>query len=593
MNLGTQEDRIKLIQSIKSENTKSRKQYAFKSSETQGGRFKQYVKEHLQSQFFTDSVREMPIIASINIQKAVVAKKATIYKRPPKRNWTGISDDQKQTLTRIYRHMQADKKLNTANQNYCYQDQTIGMIVPKNGKYVMRIFKMHQVDAIPDYDDPETARGYIISAFDRTDFLIPFSERPEVDTATGFRPRSLRSSSNREQKNEVADEWQFKKYTEKYIVWDYDYHFLCNGLGEVLDPETGEPSNEVDITNPLGGTLPFFEVAKDKDFEFFVRPSNILTDFTIEFNSALSDLQNTMKMNGYAVGVLKAPSELQPEGQVIGAAMLLKLPTDNPEAVVDFQFVSPNANIGEISSAIDRFLNYFTTSEGLGSEVINSGGDVRQFSSGLDRFISMINRIEAHQDDYEKFRDAENKIYEIIKAWNNVLMGSNQIGNEFKLGSIPDDSEVDIAFYQPEVIQTEAEKLDVIDKKLGLGLISQIEAIMHDRGITDIDEAKKLKEEIDGIRKEEGNVSEVLNGAQVTSLVNVVEKIATGVIPKETGEIVISTAFNVPQETARLMLDSVKEGSFDGETSRKNQNFSGRAETNDQSEESSRQEADD
>jgi hypothetical protein len=500
MNLSNIDDRERLIKSIKSGNTKSRKQYAFKSSETYGGRFSQYVKEHLQSQFFLDSVREMPIIASINIQRAIVDRKATIYKKPPERTWTLVSDEQEKTLLQIYKHLNADKRMNSANKTYCYQDQVIGMIVPKNGKYIMRIFKMHQIDAIPDYDDPESARGYIISAFDRSDYVAPFGERPEVDTATGNKPRSMRSSTSKFQENETADEWQYLKYTEKYIVWDKQYHFMMNGLGEIIDPETGEASTEVDIISPLASEniLPFFEVAQDKDFEYFVRPSNNLTNFTIEFNSALSDLQNTIKMNGYAVGVLKAPSDLQPEGQVIGPAMLLKLPTDNPEAVVDFDFVSPNANIGEISASVDKLLNYFTTSNGMGTDVVNSTGETRAFSSGLDRFIATVNRMEAHQDDYEKFRDAEDQIYKIILAWNKVLANSDQLDSKYKLGSISEESEVNVKFYQPEMIQTETEKIDVIDKKLGLGLISTVEAIMMDRGITDYEQAQRIKDDIDG-----------------------------------------------------------------------------------------------
>jgi hypothetical protein len=514
MNLASQDQRLRIIRSINSENTKSRKQYSFRSSETFSGRFKQYVKEHLQSQFFNDSVREMPIIASINIQKAVVNKKATIYKRPPKRNWSGLSDDQHEIMTKIYRDMNINQKLNQANKTYCYQDQVIGMIIPKNGKLVCRVFKMHQIDAIPSMDDPETAEGFIISAFDRENYVYSFSDRPEVDTPTGSKPRSMRSSASVAQENDLADEFQYKKYVEKYIVWTKQHHFMMNGLGEVLDPETEEPSNEVDITSPLAseGIMPFFEASQDKDFEYFVRPSNVLTDFTVEFNSVLSDLQNTIKMNGYAVGVLKAPSELQPEGQVIGAAMLLKLPTDNPEATVDFEFVSPNANIGEISQSIDRFLNYFTTSEGLGTEVINSSGESRQFSSGLDRFIATINRVEAHQDDYERFRSVENQIYEIIKAWSNVLATSQDFDSQYKLGSIPDWSEVDVAFSQPEMIQTETEKLEVIDRKLGLGLISVVEAIMQDRGISDYGEAENIraeisKEMINGIGREAQNIT--------------------------------------------------------------------------------------
>jgi len=494
------DERIRIINSIKSENTKSRKQFSFRSSETNAGRFSQFVKEHLLSQFFDRTVKEMPIISSINIQKAIVNKKATIYKKAPKRSFQGVSNQQAETLELIYKDAMINKKLNVANKNFCYQDQTIGMIFPKNGKLVCRIFKMHQIDAIPSLDDPESADGYIISAFDRTDYMQPYQEKANVDTATGFRPRSLRSASNQSESSEVSDEWDYKKYTEKYIVWTREHHFMMNGLGEVIDPDTGEAAPETDITSPLAseGVLPFFEVSGDKDFEYFVRPSNALTDFTIEFNAALSDLQNTIKMNGYAVGVLKAPSDLQPESQVIGAAMLLKLPTDNPEQEVSFEFVSPNASIGEISQSVDRLLNYFTTSEGLGTEVINSSGESRQFSSGLDRFIATVNRIEAHQDDYERFRSAENDIFDIIKAWLNVLNNSTDLDSKYKTGVISQDASIEVSFYQPEMILSENEKIEMIERKIGLGIMSQTEAIMESRGLTDKDEALKIREEING-----------------------------------------------------------------------------------------------
>ena len=118
----------------------------------------------------------MPIISTINIQKAVVNKKATIYKKPPQRNFSNVSDEQDVTLSLVYRDMMLNRKLNQSNKDFISQGQSVGMIVPKNGKLVCRILKMHHFDVIPDYDDPETAMGYIVSAFDRTDYLAPFSE---------------------------------------------------------------------------------------------------------------------------------------------------------------------------------------------------------------------------------------------------------------------------------------------------------------------------------------------------------------------------------------------------------------------------------
>jgi hypothetical protein len=497
-NLANIEDRKRLINNINSENNKARKQDSLRSSEIAGGRLHQYVKEKLLGELERSSVKEMPIISSINIQKAVTDKKATIYKRKPERMFTETTPEQEMTLLKIYRDMKLDEKLNTANKNYIYQDQTIGMIVPKNGKLICRILKMHQIDAIPSIDDPESSDGFILSVFDRTNYIEQDQEKSTRDTATGFIGRSQRSSASPDNNIEVAEKYQFQKYVEKYIVWSRKYNFMINGLGEILDPTTGEPSNEVEIESPLArfNIMPFFEIARDKDYEFFTRPSNALSDFTIQFNAQLSDLANNIKMNGYAVGVLKAPSDLQPENQVIGASMLIKLPTDDPEKEIDFQFVSPNSNIAEISEAIDKLLNYFVTSEGVGGGVVNSKGMDEQAHSGIDRYLKMLQRIEAHQDDYDAFSNAERQIYEIVKAWLYVLNDTNLLSDKYKV-IVPQESEIEILYAKPEMVETQAEKIANIEKLMDLGLMSRKHAVMDLFSVQDQDKAIELLNEID------------------------------------------------------------------------------------------------
>jgi hypothetical protein len=497
INLLNLDSRLKLIADINDENNKARKQVSQKQSEVAGGRLQQYVKEKLRGELDLDSVKEMPLVTSINVQKAVTDKKATIYKRKPEREFSELSDDQTDAINAIYKDMKIDSKLNSMNKNYIYQDQSIGMIVPKNGKLICRVLKMHQIDAIPCIDDPESADGYIISAFDRTMYIQYDTNKKEQDTATGYRGRADRSTASQDKDLEIAEKYQFQKYVEKYIVWSKQFNFMMNGLGEVIDPETGEASSEIDITSPLAGhgIMPFFEIARDKDYEYFTRPSNGLTDFTVQFNAMLSDLANNIKMNGYAVGILKAPSELQPQTQTIGASMLLKLPTDDPDKEVDFEFVSPNSNIGEISDAIDKFLNYFVTSEGVGGQVVNSTGEIEKAQSGIDRFLMMLSKVEAHSDDYDAFMCVENDIYKIVKAWLDVLSSSNELDNKYRT-TIPEDSEVHVDYHKPEMIETQTEKLSNIEKLIDLGLMSKKQAIMELNNIDDEEQAMKILEDI-------------------------------------------------------------------------------------------------
>lgn len=497
-NLNRVESRVRLIADIKSSNNKARKQWSFRQFEISGGRIQQFVKESLQGQLQFESVREMPIVSSINVQKAVVDKKATIYKKKPVREFTETDDDQSSTLSLIYRDMKADMKLNKSNKNYVYQDQSIGMIVPKDGKLIMRIFAMHQIDAIVNPTDPETSDGFIISTFDRTMYEQIDSDRKEKDVATGVSGRSVQSTANQDNKSEVAEKYQYQRYVERYIVWSKDYNFMMNGLGEVVDPATGEPDNSIEIESPLGSEdiMPFFEVHRDKDFEYFVRPANALTDFTIQFNERLSDLAMNQKMNGFAVGVLKSPSDLKPQDMVVGHSQLIHLPTDNPDSEVDFQFTSPQSNISEIADANDKFLNYFVTSEGLGGDVVNSNGATQTATSGIDRFLQAMQKIEAHVDDYEIYRCAEAEIYQIIKAWLRVLNGSDKLDRKYQIPTLNPESEIEVEFYKPEMMQTEGEQITNIEKKLDLGLMSKREAIMELRSIEDKDKADEIIKEI-------------------------------------------------------------------------------------------------
>lgn len=503
MNLLRQEDRLKLAQEIESEPNRARKQWSLRQFEVNSGRIQQYVKENLLGQLYDETVREMPIVSSINVQKAVVDAKATIYKKKAKREFSEVTEEQEETLKLIYRDMKADMKLNKSNKNYTYQDQSIGMIVPKNGKLQMRIMLMHQIDVKPFADDPEDAQIYIISCFDRENYIQLYEDKKERDTATGEAHRSVRSTASAQdgESYETANEFQFMKHVQKYIVWSREFNFMMNGLGEVINPEDGSFQKEgqkIDITSPLAseGILPFFEVAKEKDFEFFVRAGNALTDFTIEFNEKLSDLSMNAKMNGYAVAILKSPSDVKPQNLVIGHSQIVHLPTDDPDKLVDFQFSAPNSNIGEISDFVDNLLNYFITSSGLGGDVVNSKGETQKAQSGIDRFLQMIQKVEAHQDDYEKFRCLEQDIYQIVKAWLRVLNGTDKLDSKYQIANLNPDSEISVEFYKPEEVQTETERLSNIEKKIELGVMSKKEAIMELRSIEDDEQAMELLKEI-------------------------------------------------------------------------------------------------
>ena len=498
INLDTKENRVALIRGIHSETNKARKQLSLKQFEVQNGRMFQYVKEDLLKQYSSNTVRETPIVSSINVQRKISKKKATVYSYDVDRSFSDLTDEAQETAKLIYRDMKANKKFSGMNKSFIYQEQSIGMIVPKNKKLICRVFKMHQIDAIPSIDDPETADGFIISAMDTYNYIQQDYFKDE--TATGYRPISEQSTAYYTGKDSpIADKYDYKNYTNRFLVWTRKHNFIMDQNGDIIDPETGEVNNSIDIESPFlkngFNLIPFFEVAQDKDFDYFVRPSNSLCDFTIQFNSRLSDESNVIKMNGYSVAILKAPESMTPQNLVIGPAMLLHLKTDNPDVDVDFQFAAPQSNIGEISAANDKLLNYYITTEEVDGDEINSSGKGRTYTSGLDRFIAITDRMSSNKDTYEEFKCMEMDVWNIIKHWLIILNDTDLLDDKYKIPGINLESEVAVKYGLPEMIQSEDEKIGVMEKRINLEIMSKIEAIMKDRGV-DRDMAIKIYKQI-------------------------------------------------------------------------------------------------
>ena len=154
MDLQKLENRMLLLEHINSNENKDRKQRSFKSTEVYSDNLHQYVFEYLRKQFNEKTVKEMPIVASVNLAKRIVQEEATIYKERPDRFFTETDDDQAETMDRIYEAMNADFILGKSNEFFKLQNQTLLQVVPKDGKLILRVLKQNNYDVIPRGYDP-------------------------------------------------------------------------------------------------------------------------------------------------------------------------------------------------------------------------------------------------------------------------------------------------------------------------------------------------------------------------------------------------------------------------------------------------------
>jgi len=462
----TIEYRKKILQEISSWENKERKYESFKQFEVYHERSRQYVLEYLRSQFSKTTVDQMPVVDSINVSKRIVEKQATLYSECPEREFTALDSEQVEEIQKLYKDLGFDQKLGHANSYFKLQQQTALWLLPVNGKLKLRCLLPHQYDVIPNEEDPEIADAYIVNTFDRSFF---------------FRPSDKGTDGANQN---IADQDDWRMANKKFLVWTRDYNFIMNGKGEITSQIL---PNQID-------RLPFVDVAENKDMEFFIRGGRSLTDFAIQFCGALSDLYNVVKMQGWAVGYLIAPPNVMPEELTIGPNVLLRLPTDpnNPNVKPEFGYASPSADIAGSIQFLETLVALFLTSKGLDAKAISTKMDASTFSSGIERLLAMLEVFEASKEDFTTFTKAEIEIWDIVKRWSNLMINSDQKILSFV---VPDESTVMVTFQSPQMVQSETEKFDLIDKKFKAGYISFKEAIMKDRGV-DEEVAERVIEDI-------------------------------------------------------------------------------------------------
>jgi hypothetical protein len=460
MDLLNKADRELFLKDIKSSENTSRKSESLKAFEIYNDRIRKYVVDYLLGQYSKSTVSDYVIISSINLAKRIASKEASLYKDAPKRSFSGLTQDQSDELIKLYEKSEIDKCLFKANVYFKMQSQATLKVVAKNNKIDARALLPHHFDVIPSDEDPELAQTVVMNSYDKS-----------LDVSSDMQNQS------------IADIDDYKKSLNKYIVWSDKDNFIFDGNGNT----TGEV-----LPNPIG-KIPFVDISGLKDFEYFVRSGQPLVDFTIQYNSALSDLQQLVKMQAFGVAILKTSKDLMPSSLTIGVNKVIHLPIDPSQPVQpDFGFVNAGADVSGSISAVENLLSNFLSSRGLDPKTINGQSDSgAKYNSGLDRLLGMISDLEANKQDKEVFIKAELDLFDLIKKWNYATSATDEAILSFV---IPDNCNISVEYHSPEMIQSESDKLENIKKKLDLGIANKQMAIAEFYDLSMEDAEEKLLE---------------------------------------------------------------------------------------------------
>jgi hypothetical protein len=310
---------------------------------------------------------------------------------------------------------------------------------------------------IPDSDDPEMAFAFIISSFDKSNYL----------------------KAGQDNINQVtADADDYKSNAERYQVWTKEFVFTMNGKGDVVSEINPNPIEE----------LPFIDIAKEKDFEFFVRIGQALTDFTIDFNVTWSDLLYIARLQGYSVGVVSGDPELKPESMTVGPNRFLFLPQNpaNENSNLTLEFKNPSPDLDSTLKCIDSLVNTFLSTRSIDSKAVSSStSGAGNYSSALERLMVMIDQFRASKDDFDLFNVVEHKLHKITTKYLALLSNTEFLDSKYNVTQGIVNSELTVNFAKPEIIETKAEALDNAKKKIDLGIADAVSTLMDVDGLTE------------------------------------------------------------------------------------------------------------
>ena len=487
--LQSEDGRRALAELVNADAEKGRKAESFRQLEIIADRFKQFVAAGLLGEFSQSTVNEMPIVSSINVSKKIIDETAVIYKTAPEREFSDVSKSQETTIEKIYKDGKFNQKLFRSNRNFKYQDQSTVMIIPKNGKLMMRVLKNHHYSVITDADG-EDAIGYIISSYDSSSFLDNSTTQQADSSPTGFEGQYDEHDQQHKQAQRMSADTQTERMNQRLVVWTRELNFVMDGNGEIILSGLDD-----DLSNPLG-RLPFVDIASTRDdFSFWIRQGLSLTDFSVELNQFLSSLFQVIKLQGFAQAIMSGPSDLMPQSMTVGVNHVLKLPVDEGSGVeTKFDFVSPSPDIEGSLKVLESLLSMFLSTNSIDPKAVSTTGETTTYSSGLERMLAMIELLSASKEDFDTYKNAEEDIWELVKDWMNILTGTNTLDSKYETGAINPNSELFVKFITPEMVQSESEKLINIEKKIDLGISSSVEGLMDLEGISRDIAEKKIKQ---------------------------------------------------------------------------------------------------
>jgi hypothetical protein len=295
-------------------------------------------------------------VFSINVVKKITNRRATTYRLPPRRTFTGLDQE---TGDQLYRAMNADGVLKKASKLTKLCKTTVLQVgwQEATGTPTLNVITPNILDVMHDGNPEQPSRIIITHPASRAED-VSYSDW----TATGYRRLNFRGARQ--------------------------------GIA-------GNPGEK----NPYG-ILPFVPLFdRLPDDEFFLSGGRDLIEAQDAINVALANLWRSVELQAH--GQAWASGISANEQLSVGPDRSINLPQGGM-----FGFASPNAPITDILAAIEFAMRQVAATNDVGADVFDLS---KRAESGSAKHAERLDLKEARQDDIALWRAYEHRLFETIK----------------------------------------------------------------------------------------------------------------------------------------------------------------------------------
>lgn len=504
--------RQKVIREIAGAENQRRKQRGERRHELARDKTVEHVIARLESQGFSDdTVSEMRArAANVSIYKKIVKKKSRAYSAGVDRTVNNEAGEANQASTKVVQGLAKELKVNQVFRKgdeareihrnalvYCHPIPVATVATPDGQKsrwsMTARILHAHQFDVIPLAWDKERAGCIILS-----DFPAGTESMTSGRGALGYRDGNEGASNGDGVDQTIADSREDSGAGHPaFIWWTRSFHFTTDKNGAII---TGTMHG--DGMNPIK-RMPFVELAKDQDGEYWGEGGDDLTEAAILINLLITDLASILSNQGYGQPVLieeantGSSQNAQKEEVPIGPRELIRIKVPQGSSVGDYKLVSTDVPADSWIKLIELYVALTLTTNNLSPRNISGKLDAVNIASGIAKMIDESESTEDLTEAQQYYAEKESEFWEIVFAWLDVLKGTERLDDALaKATSPPDGFQITPYYKQQGVVLSEQEKLDLIKKRKEIGLTLFKDLIqLDDANLTD-EQALKLLEEI-------------------------------------------------------------------------------------------------